>query len=430
MNRKRSTPIIIIIIPLVAGGVFGGQSSSTSGRRLGNPYLTMTVVSGWAVRPSSDQTLNLIRGKYLLSINPIFTHASGVIGGRFGEIVGGMPSVKAVAGDVAQPPGAIECAQWPGEQMTVTSTTSLRNLYTDSSKVGNGCVFPSTGRPVWFCSYFSGKASEGEYSITLAYRTADVNSLPRKGSAELTRVLGEAVTMLKTLHLKPPIVVSRVYPRSAPPGATVTIYGRGFRLPRFSEVVSFREFPNNSMPAPVIATDGRSLTFEVPTSIGTISCQAGYVDVGENCLPVPANHVNFNDCPRNSDGSTNFCGKPTPPATYHISVEAGSCVSSNTALFTVTTPKSSPVSISLIYPNSLVSPGDTITVRGSGFTANGDTVRIGSAVVSDLFSPDGKTIRFKAPAPRGNSFLPGSRIYEASVSNANGQSNSISFDYR
>lgn len=86
--------------------------------------------------------------------------------------------------------------------------------------------------------------------------------------------------------------------------------------------------------------------------------------------------------------------------------------------------------MSLLYPNYLVSEGDTITVRGSGFTSTGNTIKIGSTVVTNLSSPDGKTITFQAPGPAGSSFIPGIRIYHASLSNANGQSNSISFDYR
>ena len=333
--------------------------------------------------------------------------------------------------NVDQPAGGYECAQSQPEETTVTKAISLRNLYTDSSKADNGCSFPSSGQPVWFGSYFGGKASESEYTITLTYGTADVNSLPKKGSLELTHIFGEVVAMLKTLHLKPPIIISRVYPQSAPPGTTVTIYGGGFKLSNYSTAVIFSHFPNNSMAAPIIAADGKSLTFEVPTSIDTISCQAGYIEVGENCVPVPVNHIDVNDCPQNSDGSTNFCGIPMPPATYQISVSFdGSGVSSNPVSLTVNAPKPKPVWISLMYPNSLVSAGNTITVRGSGFTSSGNTVQIGSAVVNNLFSLDGKTVMFQAPAPTGTSFIHGIRIYKASVSNANGESNSISFDYR
>jgi hypothetical protein len=51
-------------------------------------------------------------------------------------------------------------------------------------------------------------------------------------------------------------------------------------------------------------------------------------------------------------------------------------------------------------------------------------------VVNDLSSADGKTIALQAPAPAGDSLIRGIRTYKASVSNANGESNSITFDYR
>ena len=425
MNQGSATLIILLVV----AGFLVGQPSASPGRRFENQYLTITIAGGWTIGPSVDQKLNLIHGKYLLSINPVFLHASGITGGRFSEIVAGMPSVDAVTGQVDQPASGIECAQ--SDQTIVTKAIWLRNLYTDSSKTENGCVFPSSGSPVWFGSYFSGEGNESEYTITLTCSTADVNSLPKKGGPELKKVFDEVVAMLKTLHLKPPIVISRVSPQSAPPGATVTIYGSGLNLINETEVVSFSDFPNNPMPAPVIATDGKSLTFQVPASLNTISCRAGYIEVKEDCVPVPLNHVNLNDCPPNSDGSTNFCGIPMPPATYQISVTAeGTGVSSNPVRFTITAPKVNPVSISLMYPNYLVSEGNTITVRGSGFTSSGNTVQIGSAVVNNISSLDGKTITFHAPSPAGSSFILGIQIYEASVSNANGESNPISFDYR
>jgi hypothetical protein len=396
-----------------------------------NQYLRIQMLPGWTVAASGDQTLNLIQGKYLLSINPIFTHASGVIGGRFSEIVSGKQSVDAVMGNVDQPAGGFECAQMPPDELVVTKVMSLGNLYTDSSKVNDGCIFPSSGQPVWFGSFFSGEGSASDYAIALSYSTNEVNDLPKKDSPELKRVFGEVIEMLKSLELKPPIIISKIDPQSTSPGASVTIYGSGFNVLNQSAQVSFSEFPNNPMPDPIVAADGKSLIFQVPTSINTISCQAGRIDVDELCVPIPANHVDVDDCPSKRDGSTNFCGKPLPPATYQISVTAGgSGVSGNSVSFTVAAPKPNPVSISLLYPNYLVSAGDMITVRGHGFTSSGNVVQIGSAKVTNLSSPDGETITFQAPAPAGSSFIHGIRIYNASVSNANGQSNSISFDYR
>lgn len=423
MKRKKSASIIVL---LVAAGVVAAQKSpSMDGRPFDNQYLTMTIVRGWTVGASTDQTLNLNRGKYLLTVNPIFTHASGIEGGRFSEIVQGMPSVDAVTGNVDQPASGGECAQ--SEATIVSKTISLENLYTDSSKTGNGCTFPASGPAVWFGSFAGGDGPESEYTITLSYNTADVNSLPKKGSPELTQVFAEVVSMLKTLQLKPPISIARVSPESAPPGATVTIYGSGFTLLNSKVIASFMSVTDDLNA--VVAEDGKSLYFEVPTSILTVSCQEGRILIGGFCLPIPADHVDVNDCPRKSDGSSNFCGIPTPPATYQILITA-SGVNAGPLPFTVTAPKPSPVSISLMYPISFVSAGNLITVCGSGFTTGGNTVRIGDTVVNNLPSVDGKTITFRAPEPAGRSVIHHTQLLKASVVNANGESNAISFTYR
>ena len=216
-----------------------------------NQFLKIRIVPGWTVPMAADQTVNLIKGKYLLSIDPIFVHASGRIGGRFSEVVSGKKSIDTVMRNVDQPAGGFECAEWPPEKLGVSKKISLINLYTDSSKVDNGCTFPSSGQPVWFGSFFSGQGSESDYAITLTYRTDNVNSLPGEGSPELKHVLGEAIQMLRSLQLKPPIVISKVDPPSAPPGATVAIYGSGFNVLNQAAEVRFSDFPNNPMPRPL-----------------------------------------------------------------------------------------------------------------------------------------------------------------------------------
>ncbi|HEY6945475.1 MAG TPA: IPT/TIG domain-containing protein [Candidatus Acidoferrum sp.] len=402
------------------------QSAASSGKSttFSNQFLTIEILHGWAAHPV-NQILDIVHGKYILSINPMFTHASGIIGGRFPEVTARMPSVNAVMRNVEQPAGGWECSQ--SDTMMVTSTMSLRNLYTDKSKTGNGCTFPLDPQSAWFGSLFVDRASESEYSITLSYNITDVNKLPKRDSQELRRIFRDVVAMLKALTLKPPVVIAKVDPEAAPPGAMVTIYGSGFRIPNYHAILILTEFPNNPMPEPTIAPDGNSMTFLVPSSINTISCQPGYIDVNENCVPTPADHVDINDCPQSVD----FCGMPIPSGSYHIMINlVGTGVISNSLSLTVAPSAPTPVSILLLYPNQLVSPGDVITIRGSGFAPTDNTVEIGSAVINNLSSADGKTITFQAPAPVGESFIRGVRNYWASVSNANGKSNSISFDYR
>ena|ERR1035438_5292447 len=124
-----------------------------------------------------------------------------------------------------------------------------------------------------------------------------------------------------------------------------------------------------------------------------------------------------------------FCGIPIPPATYQILISAGGANAAPVP-FTVKAPQPRSVSISLMYPVSFVSAGNVVTIRGSGFVASGNSVRIGEAVVTDLASADGKTILFRAPQPAGKTLIPGTRKFKAFVVNANGESNSISFAYR
>jgi hypothetical protein len=394
-----------------------------------NRYLKIQVLPAWTPQPYNDPTLDLVRGKYVLSINPIFTHASGIEGGRFNEFANGKPSIDSVMANVEQPAGGFECAQKPADEIAVRPDLSLQNLYTDRSKTGNGCVFPANGSSVWFGSYFSGGGSESDYSITLTYSSDEVNDLPAKDSAELKQVFAEVREMLQSLQLKSPVVISKIDPPSASPGETVTIYGSGFRLFQEGVELRFKQFPNNSMPEPTIAADGSSLTFQVPFSIDTVSCPAGRIDVDEMCVPTPANHVDIDDCPPRPGKTGIFCGKPIPQGAYELWASAGE-VNSNSVQLTVLPAKDTAVAIILLYPNLFVSPGDLITIRGRGFTPSGNTVKIGAAVVSDLSSSDGKTLTFPAPAPAGVSLIPSIKIYSATVANTAGQSNSISFGYR
>lgn len=398
--------------------------SSAKSRTFSSELLTITILPDWTARPA-EPTLDILHGKYILSINPIFRHASGVTGGRFPEIAARMASVDAVMHNVDQPAGGWECSQ--GDRTIVTSTISGSNFYTDKSKTGNGCNFPLDSQPAWFGSFFGDRSVETEHTITLSYDTSDVNKLPKRDSQELRGVFRDVLAMLKTLSLKPPVVITRVDPGAAPTGAMVTIYGRGFNIPNYHAILIFKELPDNSMPEPIIAPDGNSLTFLVPRSLNTTSCQPGSIEVEGFCVPTPEDHVDVNDCPRSVD----FCGVPIAPGSYHIMINLeGTGVISNSMAFTVAPGARTPVSILLLYPNDRVSPSDVITVRGSGFAPTGNIVEIGAAVLENLSSVDGKTIRFQAPVPAGESFIRGVRIYWASVSNADGRSNLISLEYK
>ena len=302
-NWYGANPKVDPLLQRESTNVDPSTASSGKSRTFSNQFLTITILPGWTARPA-EPTLDILRGKYILSINPIFSHASGVTGGRFPEIAARMASVDAVMRNVDQPAGGWECSE--GDRTIVTSTLSGSNLYTDKSKSGNGCNFPLGLQPVWFGSFFGDRSVVSDHTITLSYDTTDVNKLPKRGSQELRAVFHDVVAMLKTLSLKPPVVITKVDPETAPAGAMVTIHGSGFNIPNYHARLIFKELPGNSMPEPTIAPDGNSLTFLVPHSINTTSCQPGSIEVEGFCVPTPEDHVDENDCPRSVD----FCGVP------------------------------------------------------------------------------------------------------------------------
>ncbi len=393
----------------------------------------MTVLPGWTVTSSPPKVL-VTRGKYVLTINAIYEHASGVEGGRFGEATADMPSVTAVRADVEGPWGTTCALDGPAQNLVVNANLSLSNLYTNDTKsnVTDGCQFPSDGRSAWFGSLYVGSGSESEYTITLAYDTSDVNALPKKGTPELTQVLTDVTTMLKTLVMKPPLVISSIQPTAAPPGATIKVSGSGFYLPGNSVRPSFVKLRDLEVLNLEIAPDGRSLTFVLPTSVSTSTCPPGYIMKDEYCAVEPAGYDASKDCPRREDGSGNICGVPLPPGKYELQI-TGPMAQSNRVSFTVEAPKRTPVSVTMWYPTNGISPGEMITVRGEGFAATGNTIKIGDSIVSNVPSPDGKTLTFQAPSLSGAELV-NSGAYlkasiQASVENAKGNSNLITLDY-
>jgi hypothetical protein len=252
----------------------------------------------------------------------------------------------------------------------------------------------------------------------------NVDLLPKKDSPELKRVLNNVGAMLKSLVLKPIVTISRIDPQSAPPGATVTIHGTGFDLPGADFAVVMKEFPE-AVGQPTVSPNGSEVRFQVPMSVNIVGYSAPALSSGVK----PG--ADFAKCPVLETQKTNFCGIPIPPRTYEMFLYSfrDSAVSNHVS-FSVTPPRPAAVSVSLIYPNYMILPGETITIKGAGFTPSGNTVVIGSAVISNLASPDGQTIAFEAPVPAG--VTPSNYVlkFQASVSNANGISNPITVLFR
>lgn len=393
-------------------------------RHFENTYLSLQILPGWTIAPPNPHAQNccilkLARGRYVLAINPLFGHASGVNGGRMSEIIAGQPNVDAVLGDDVEDYGVLCAQSW---DIPVTKDITLRNLYIGPGRKSADCpVFAA--EPVWFASFFGGEGPESDYNITLTYESTDINALPRKDSPELAQVLDQVVRMLRTLDLKPPVVITKIVPTSAPAGATVTVYGHGFALPGQAASAAFKELPNSARLVTRVAPDGRSLTFVVPASITRIPCPPGKTEVSENCVVTPPGHIDINDCPPDQIQS---CSLPIPLATYHISIlEEGMSIWSNAVPFTLTASPPAPVSLLLLYPAYWVQLGDSITLRGRGFTSTANTVHIGATLIQDLSSTDG-SIRFAVPHAASSPF----QTLPVFVSNANGVSNVLTLTYR
>jgi hypothetical protein len=251
-----------------------------------------------------------------------------------------------------------------------------------------------------------------------------INALPRKDSSELAQVFDQVVRMLRSFLLQPPVVITKIAPTSAPPGATVTVNGTGFALPGERATAVFKEFPNSARLATRVAPDGKSLTFVAPDSITTIACPSGKIDVHENCVVIPPGHNDVNDCPPNRYKS---CSIPIPPATYHLCVEQESVSTWSSAIpFTLSAPAPSAVSLLLLYPAYYVQLGDFVTLRGNGFTPTGNTVHIGSVLVPNLSSAN-DSIRFPVPDAAVHLTF---QTFPVFVSNANGVSNALTLAYR
>jgi hypothetical protein len=208
--------------PAVAQNVMPNSTNATSPKAVASTFtdenLSINVLPGWTAKQSTvaalPEAVNITKGNYILYINPLFGHASGIEGGRFTEVVSGMPSLDLVMANVEQPSNASDCASVTYGDLIVTNTLKLTDLYTNSLKQGAGCVFPSGNQPVWFGAYANGTAdtifgrtsvagsTTNDFVITVAYNTNNVNNLPKKNDPVLNQTLTDVVTMLKTLRLR------------------------------------------------------------------------------------------------------------------------------------------------------------------------------------------------------------------------------------
>jgi hypothetical protein len=163
------------------------------------------------------------------------------------------------------------------------------------------------------------------------------------------------------------------------PGQSVTIYGTGFDP--VNNTVSFGSQALYGIPS----QNGTSLTFTIPSyfSTATYSFTGTSVQLYVTNSRGTSNSMNFTVY----GGGYTGCGY-YPYNTYPYSSQCGN----NYA-------PSNPSYISAQY----LSPqqggvGTAVTVYGTGFTTTGNTVHFGSGIMSDLNSPDGRSVSFIVPS--------------------------------
>jgi hypothetical protein len=192
-----------------------------------NQYMKFNIPAGWTAKQATHTTyvgsvarkfsnpaaVNVTKGNYILHINARASQASGVMGGRFGEIAGGVPSVDAVVKDIAN---GDTCGN--GESHAVFAKYVRWDFY--SSDLGNKelCNLSESGS-VWYFSFIT--TNNGGYFnyydnnccgglvVTMAYNSRDISDLPVKGSATLNRMLNEMTNIVKTLKVKGVSLTSR-----------------------------------------------------------------------------------------------------------------------------------------------------------------------------------------------------------------------------
>lgn len=93
---------------------------------------------------------------------------------------------------------------------------------------------------------------------------------------------------------------------------------------------------------------------------------------------------------KDSLGNLSFVVPPIPPARYDIAIRTGGTVS-NTTPFVVTGPKNPPVHITSVSPTTISYSG-TLTITGSGFSSQNNVVVTTYQTLTGVPSNDGKTL--------------------------------------
>jgi hypothetical protein len=214
--QRRSDPVPVPSSSPTASSVPGGSTYY-------NRYMSVDVPADWKLTevPDASGAVNITSGAWVLFIHPAAVQASGVEGGRFDEYAGGAPGVELVMGDLERPRNGRECAVPSVKQgaAVIEGTSVARyDFFTVLKGAMPGCHVPAEAPPVWFLSIVGNKNGLNEvksvtqkkvlpgpngtprqFAITMSYKAATVEDLPRQYSRELDMALREMDAIVSTI---------------------------------------------------------------------------------------------------------------------------------------------------------------------------------------------------------------------------------------
>ncbi len=159
------------------------------------------------------------------------------------------------------------------------------------------------------------------------------------------------------------------------PGSSVTIYGQGF------DVNSNTVYLGTSAIANVSSSyNGTSITFTIPTYANAGAMQVYVVNT------------------RGTSNSLQFTVLTSPYTcgTYNTT-SCGGCGYGYSTGYNCDPSNTSAPSITYLNPNS-GAVGSSVSIFGSGFTTNNNTVRFGNGIITNLGSLDGRGLTFTVPS--------------------------------
>ncbi len=174
------------------------------------------------------------------------------------------------------------------------------------------------------------------------------------------------------------------------PGDSVTLFGVGF-----DPINNTVHFGTQVVPG-ISSGNGTSLTFTVPSYYGITGNQSVQLYVSDSrgtsnsmtftLFPFGAGYYPYNQYqyPYNNQ---NTCGYPYNYSAYGCGCAWGGYGCPNNGVPTIT----------YLSPNS-GGVGTAVTVFGTGFSTTGNSIHFGNGVITNLNSPDGRSVSFVVPS--------------------------------